>query len=312
MVLDMIAVMYHYVRPGTTKPPYTYYYLALDDFRKQLDFFEDQHHLINRETFIKWYAGERTLPDDAVILTFDDGLRDHYEYVLPELRSRDLWGLFFCPGPIDDQALTVHRIHTLLGTVSASTLDEALRELVKPTDLRSGTVSKYEQMYSVYDSDEAMKRVKRTLNFFLPYESLTTVLTRLEHRFVADPIDPSEFYLSPEEINTMADHGMLMGGHTISHRVLSRLSPDQQREEIGGSLEYIRDATNSQPITSFSFPYGGAETYDQSTKSALEDEGCDIAFTTTSGEITDEGLHQSPLELPRKDCNEFPHGSASR
>ena len=34
----MKAVMYHYIRPGVKDLPY-FRYLALDDFRRQLDYF---------------------------------------------------------------------------------------------------------------------------------------------------------------------------------------------------------------------------------------------------------------------------------
>jgi peptidoglycan/xylan/chitin deacetylase (PgdA/CDA1 family) len=308
----MRALTYHYVRPGTDRPPYEYYYLDLDDFRRQLDHLDDAYDLIDRQHFLDCVAGDRSPPDDAVVLTFDDGLIDHYEYVLPELQTRGLWGLFFVPGPIGDDALAVHRVHTLLGTTPAAAVAEALAEVVDPADVREGRREQFEQMYESSSSGEAVTRIKRTLNYLLPYDRVPEVLTALEERFPGGGVDPSDLYMSPEEVGALVDAGMVVGGHTVTHRVLSRLSAAEQRSEIERSLAYIDRAAGDQPIRSFAYPYGTAETFDGDTLAGLREGGCDIAFTTESAPITARTLTETPLRVPRQDCNEFPHGEASR
>lgn len=308
----MRAIMYHYVRPGPSSPPFEYYYLHLDDFRRQLDHLASEYELIDRETFLNCVAGERPPPENAVILTFDDGLVDHYEHVLPELQASGLWGLFFVLGPIENDALSVHRVHTLLGTVPAEDVDEALAEVVDSAEIRDGRTKEFERMYAESDSDEATTRIKRTLNYFLPYERVPDVLNALEERFPEARFDPDELYLAPEQIQALADAGMLIGGHTVTHPALSRLSPAEQRAEIDGSIAYAEDAAGDQPIRSFAYPYGTNETFDDATLAALREADCDVAFTTEPGDISARTLESTPLRLPRHDCNEFPHGDASR
>jgi peptidoglycan/xylan/chitin deacetylase (PgdA/CDA1 family) len=308
----MRAVMYHYVRPGTDAPPYEYYHLDLADFRRQLDHFDETYDLIDREHFLDCVAGERPPPEDAVVLTFDDGLIDHYEHVLPELRARGLWGLFFVPGPIDDDALAVHRVHTLLGTTPATAVAEALAAMVDPADVRAGRREEFERMYESSSSDEAVTRVKRTLNYFLPYDRVPEVFDALEERFPVASVDPTDLYLSPEQVGALSDAGMLVGGHTVTHRVLSRLSPDEQRSEVERSLSYVERVASDQPIRSFAYPYGTAETFDDASLAALRESDCDVAFTTEPGAVTADALAETPLQLARRDCNEFRHGEASR
>ena len=79
----MKAVMYHYVRPDASNPPW-YYHLDIEDFRAQLDYFEDEYGFVDRDAFLAAARG-RADPPEGVILTFDDGLRDHYKWVFPEL-----------------------------------------------------------------------------------------------------------------------------------------------------------------------------------------------------------------------------------
>ena len=54
---------------------------------------------------------------DGVLLTFDDGLRDHRDFVLPVLRERGLFGVFYvASGPaITGRILDVHKVHLVLG-----------------------------------------------------------------------------------------------------------------------------------------------------------------------------------------------------
>jgi len=56
-------------------------------------------------------------PSSGVILTFDDGLRDHYKYVFPKLKEHNLWGIFYIStAPFHNKKLIdVHRIHMLVG-----------------------------------------------------------------------------------------------------------------------------------------------------------------------------------------------------
>src|SRR5678816_4171615 len=95
--VDLTVMMYHYVRDpgdaaeaGSGIPG-----LSVERLAAQLD------ELAQRHTFVSWpqvrgtLIGEKLLPANACLLTFDDGLRDHYLNVFPLLRARGLSGLFF-------------------------------------------------------------------------------------------------------------------------------------------------------------------------------------------------------------------------
>ena len=307
----MRAVMYHYVRPNTDRPPYEYYYLDLDDFRRQLDYFEETYELIDRDTFLSYLEGDATPASEDAILTFDDGLRDHYEWVLPELQERNLWGLFFVSGPIKDTLLPVHRIHSMLGRADPKDLAAALDDIVDRSDVRDGRIDEFRRMYSQNDSTGSVQRFKRTLNYLVPYDRLPGIFDELEDRVSgARRIDPTEFYMTRDQVAELSDAGMLVGGHTVSHPVLSRLSTDSQREEIHQSLEFVRDVADP-PVRTFAYPYGGTEVFTETTIEILQTADCDIAFTTEAGDISPDVLRTTPLTVPRRDCNEYEHGSAS-
>ena len=84
--------MYHYVRPISQNYPY-FKNLDIETFKRQLDYFEDEYGFISKEDY--FYAIKNRKKIDGVVLSFDDGLKDHYLHVLPELKKRNLWGTFY-------------------------------------------------------------------------------------------------------------------------------------------------------------------------------------------------------------------------
>ncbi|MFC7135312.1 MULTISPECIES: polysaccharide deacetylase family protein [Salinibaculum] len=307
----MQAVMYHYVRPNTDQPPYEYYYLDLEDFRRQLDYFEEEYGFVGRETFLSCLNGETGSTGEGIILTFDDGLRDHHEWVLPELRRRGLWGLFFISGPLQKHLLPVHRIHSILGTVDHKELIDVYEDIVDESDITDAGVEEFGEIYSEYDSAERTQRFKRGLNYLVPYDRLPAIFEELNDRVAGTTqVDPAEFYMTREQLRELSEAGMLLGGHTVTHPALSRLSPEAQREEIHRSLEFIQDVADP-PVRTFAYPYGGSEMYNKTTVSILDKEDCDLAFTTEAGNFSPDDMQTAPLTLPRKDCNEYEHGEAS-
>ena len=154
----MTPVMYHYVRPGPGTLP-NYPYLALADFERQLDRFDDTLGLVGREAFERWVGGAAA--PSGFLLTFDDGLRDHVDFVLPVLRRRGLFGLFYVPSaPLTDGVvLDVHKLHLALGRVGGSALLDRLE--VRYPWLRGETTEADVRHYATQTSDLQSKRVSR-------------------------------------------------------------------------------------------------------------------------------------------------------
>ena len=306
------ALMYHYVRPTMEAPPYGYYHLPLESFRSQLDHLQAEYDLLSKERFFACVRGERTPPEDAAVLTFDDGLKDHHRWVLPELERRDLWGVFFVPtGPlVDGRRLPVHRIHTLAGAVPGDRLVERLLSVLREEGVFDPDAGEEEDMYGDRETPEQVRTFKRILNQEVPYRALDGVLDRLEASFpdAGVAVDTEELYLTADEVADLDDAGMTVGAHSISHRILSRLPDDEQRAEIVDSKDYLESLTDG-PVRAFAYPYGTPGTYDDETVRIVEEE-FDAAFTTEERVATAEALEHRPLRLPRFDCTAFPHGES--
>lgn len=307
----MKIVMYHYVRPDPVGLPY-FRYLHVDDFRLQLDSLAASGRLISREEFSAAAEGG-PVPEDAIVLTFDDGLTDHARWVFPELQARGMWGMFFVPsGPyVTGELLDVHRTHMILGYWGGPAAMAALQEVLIPAMIHPERAQAFAELaYIDQDNDTATTAFKRTLNYFMRAEYKDQVLGALMQRFGVDEQRMvGEFYMSPDDMRSMAQAGMVFGAHSVSHPVLSTLSPEAQDREIGDSFAFVEEAAGRLDRRYFCYPYGLKNTFSEDTFAALTRNRCDLAVSVdprpvTTGDIRDK------FDIPRFDCNLFPHGKA--
>ena len=309
----MRVVTYHYVRPAVDRPPWGYYRLDLAAFRAQLDYLTSRFDVLDSARTLAVVRGERTPPDDGLVMTFDDGLVDHCEWVLPELRSRGLSAVFFVPtAPLDGRTLSVHRVHALLGRRPATAVHDALLAELADSEvtLFPGRSDDYGTKGGHAPPSESAAAVKRLVNYRLPADVAASVLAGVERRLDAPAPDASAYYLSATDLRALVDAGMLVGAHSVSHRVLADLAPAVQRAEIRDSFDRLDALFGGLDVRLFAYPFGGPETYTEVTRSILVDCGCDAAFTTVSGRLTG-GAVTDRYALPRRDCNDFAHGDAS-
>lgn len=309
-MLSMKAIMYHYVRPDNPKHPY-FRHLHLDNFIRQLDYFGNEFGFIDQCTFLECLESNR--PADGVILTFDDGFKDHYRYVLPELRKRNLWGIFYIPTApyFDKYLLDVHRIHLLLGTYGGKIIGERIRNQINDNMLSHEHIDEFHKLtYTKQTNDSSTEYVKRMLNYFIDYRYRAEVIDQLMSDFYPDEealID--EYYMSPQELKCMISEGMTIGSHTVSHPVMSKLEPQEQNNEIKTSFENLEAMIGPLNTRTFCYPYGGFHTFTTETESLLHQHNVRFSFNVESRDIAASDLRSRSQALPRYDCNEFPHGS---
>ena len=124
--------MYHYVREFN--PEFSNFkYLDVNNFQNQLDFLEKEYGFVDKNDWnnIIHNINTKELPK-GVILTFDDAMSCHYEYVFRILKQRKLWGIFFVPTMpyTSNEILDVHKIHLLCGKFDGNKLLKKCIELV--------------------------------------------------------------------------------------------------------------------------------------------------------------------------------------
>ena len=303
--------MYHYVRIYDPSLPY-FRFLDIDNFRKQLDYFRDNFGFVTKK---EWLAAVEQKNIDNVkgkiILTFDDAMSCHWEFVFPELQKRNLWGLFYVPTqPYQTgEMLDVHKIHVLCGTFSGEDLLFCLQKHVTEDMVPDAKRREFRQnTYKKQFNYGGVTEFKRILNYFVNYDYRPYLISKVSDEFRVN-YDEESFYVSADKLVEMEKFGNIIGSHTNTHPVMSKLSYADQKIEIIDSFKYLKNAGFSSPKT-YCHPYGGFYSFNNSTVEILESEDVKFSFNVESRIISASEFTNSNQCLPRFDCNEFPHGKA--
>lgn len=308
----MKAIMYHYVREHSEALPY-FRFLDVRNFRKQLDFFGATYGFV---TFGEWcrFLNDGSMPsaEGKVLLTFDDALSCHFRYVFPELKARGLWGIFYIPTSpyMDGKALDVHRIHLLCGAFQGNQLLEYALSIISDDMISSDIPEAFDKRtYSIQANYDGVSEFKRLMNYFIDYRYRSEIIDAISRKFDFR-FDVSSFYLTPSQIQEMASNNMLIGSHTRTHPVMSRLSASDQSSEIGSSFAFLSSICKLTLCT-YCHPYGGFHSFNDDTIRLLNECQVDFSFNVENREVNRQDQLEARQFLPRFDCNQFQFGRAS-
>lgn len=296
-----LVVMYHYVRDAEQTVFPSLKALRRSEFAAQLDWLAATRRPVDYSAFERWNSAAH---DGTFLLTFDDGVIDHYVTAFPALRARGWGGVFFLAGGALADAprmLNVHRTQFLLAALGAERFAEAVAAEARPDDTGSALGHRRE----VYRYDDAPDlAAKHRLNYEMPMAEADRVLATLFERHLGDEgAFARELYLTRDMIREMADAGMTFGFHTEAHPVLSRLDRQSQARETARGVGLIRELTGQRGVP-FCYPYGHVHTYNADTLAVLDEAGYSVAFTTAR-RIARPGQDQR-LEIPRIDTRDLP------
>ncbi|HHQ4748537.1 TPA: polysaccharide deacetylase family protein [Aeromonas veronii] len=99
--------------------------------------------------------------------------------------------------------------------------------------------------------------------------------------------------MSGEQVKALAASGHVeIGGHTLTHPRLSKLTPEQQAHEIQENKRQL-EALLGHPLLSFAYPYGDMN---ESAKEQAIAAGYRFAVATNSGP---KAMHQDPFKIRR-------------
>ena len=308
----MKVIMYHYIRNFDKDYPF-FRFLDIENFRKQLNFFEDNFGFVTR---LEWDNIVNNKKIDSaegkILLTFDDAVQCHYEFVLPELQNRGIWGIFFVPTlPYEHyKGLDVHRIHLLCGAYKGIDLLKVLLEIYDEDMISDKKIKEFrEDTYKNQSNSEGVTRFKRILNYFVSYEYRESLIDELFKIFGAS-FDFNRFYVSKENLKKIYDCGNIIGSHTVNHPVMSKLKLAEQKIEIKNSFNFVK-SIDCLKEKIYCHPYGGFHSFNKDTLDILKKEKVKYAFNVEPRDLRNKDLSDSPFTLPRYDCNKFPFGSAS-
>lgn len=307
--------MYHYVREGNPRFPY-FRYLSIHNFKQQLDYFDKEFGFVEYEDLKAVMAGNGDFSKlkNKVILTFDDGFTDHYEYVFPELEKRNLFGVFYIPTGVysDNKPLDVHRIQYLMGKVGAQRLLAYISPFIDKHMLNQTEMEIFNgATYKLQNNDKYTQEFKKIFNYYIKYEFRTELLDKLVLEFSSDDEIMEDLYMPIAHLREMKANKMIIGSHSVNHRVFSKLAEHEQHKEIHDSFAFLDQHIGKSELKTFCYPYGGYHTFTDYTETILSQMECAFSFNVEQRDVLEKDLSERPQALPRYDCNQFKFGESS-
>lgn len=301
--------MYHYTRDLKHSRYPEIKGLDQSLFRQQIEFMKDNFDIVTMEQVIDAVEGKFSLPNKALLLTFDDGYIDNYTFAFPILEEYGVQGSFFIPSKTftTHQLLDVNKVHYILASTDIKTLVGDLKERM---DYYRGQEYDYpptDDLWNEYAIDNRFDGkdvifVKRILQTVLPEKLRNQISSDLFERYVCISEEQLayELYMTEEQIRTMKRHGMFIGCHGYDHYWLGNISQKQMEHDISMALDIIDEFIDRRHWV-MNYPYGN---YSQAVLDYIRSQGACVGLTTEVrvAEIEKDNV----LTLPRLDCNDFP------
>ena len=306
----LTVVMYHYVRDRSRTRYPGLNVRSVEEFEGQLDYITRHYRVCGMEDVRAAARGDRGLPPNACLLTFDDGFRDHFTTVFPRLAERGLPGCFYPPVAAVEarRVLDTHKIQIILAAAPeparvAHRLLELIEEHRAQWELPSGDVL-YRQYAQAgrFDGPEVIF-TKRVLQRGLPEPVRAAITGRLfeEHAGADEATVAQELYMDLAQLRAMVRAGMEVGGHGADHVWLDSLSRVEQAHEIERTTAFLARVYGRPPAGwAMCYPFGA---YNADTLDLLPGAGCVLGLTTRVDLVPD---LRTPLELGRLDTNDLP------
>lgn len=291
----LLVVTYHRIRENDPPPDFMFddetFSCSAAQFDAQVGALTRLRRVVSLDHVLEALRGGRALPDNATLITFDDGARDNYDLALPILRKHGATAVFFIPTLMLTERRTGwwDTVAYLLKSAPSGRYEVKFAGLTVPVDLTSP--------YNVRESIKAVQRGVKSLDSLVYDDFFERVAAATGGRMPTAEEQSSQI-VTPAQLREMAASGMDIGGHSHTHRILSQLSEDEQRHELAHSKRLL-EAVIDAPVRSIAYPVGGEGHYTRRTKEIAKEAGYECAFNfRLPGRFADLGP-VDPFDIPR-------------
>jgi peptidoglycan/xylan/chitin deacetylase (PgdA/CDA1 family) len=262
-------------------------------FREQLRLLKRCYNVVSPAQVRDWFVDGKDLPERAVLLTCDDGLKNTLTDMLPILRQENLTCLFFVLGlsaaePV--RTLWYEDLYRLLLAAPAGSyeLEQLQFAFTLPLQRRSVWWSLVRKL-SQFEAAHLEEHIETVRAYFgLP--------DRWHTNLASNEAERRRFsLLTVNELRQFSSLGMSIGSHTLTHPVLSQQGSESAWREMSESRTVLQKAIG-KPVWALAYPFGGAESVGAREMQMAEQAGFECAFMNTGGGF---GASQPRYALPR-------------
>ena len=257
-----------------------------ETLRRQLQFLKAHYNVIRPEDFRAWIEQGKQLPPRAVLVTCDDGLLNTLTDMLPVLQSESVPCLFFVTGASCSDKPGMLWYEELYFLIRARPLDGPGLQLPSEEGTEPSGSFQARWWNTVRRASRLDTRARADWMGLVRSHCGGTPVLRSEKRWRL---------VNLAELKALAEAGMTIGAHTLSHPVLSLCSDEEARREIQESKNDIERALG-RPVWAFAYPFGNASTIGQRELGLAQEAGFACAFLNVEHWRTGAA---NPFALPR-------------
>jgi peptidoglycan/xylan/chitin deacetylase (PgdA/CDA1 family) len=262
--------------------------ITIECFRAQLRMLKQHYNVISPDRFRAWLQGTEDLPERAVLITCDDGLLNNLTVMAGVLKEEGLQCMFFAIG------LSLEPAPKMLWYVELYLMLMACRTQTLPFEWNGVEVPAIE-------SEPEMRRAQwlRFIADLSPFDALQRAefLQKAQHcwelasdwrtQYLNDPLLSQRFQvLSAADVRHLADAGMTIGAHTLSHPELCRQAEELARREIGDCRSKLANCTG-RAVWSLAYPFGNPGAVAEREFRLAQEAGYECAFMNISGKVAE-------------------------
>jgi peptidoglycan/xylan/chitin deacetylase (PgdA/CDA1 family) len=292
------AITYHGVLPEGYRvcdPQQDGSLVTAENFRSQLRLLKECYRVVWPEQVRDWAVDGKALPELAILLTCDDGLRNGLTSMTPILREENLSCLFFVLGSSvaeNAQMLWYEELYLLMLAARAGhysfDFPGVTVELVDRTRRRLAWWNLVKKL-SQYDQGARIRFIETARLEFELSEGWNAGCWNSEAQRQRFSL------LTGDELRQLVDLGMSIGSHTLNHPILSQQTSHEVWKEISESRGLLEKAVG-KPVWALAYPFGDPASVTTREMQMAEQAGFQCAFMNVGGGF---GAQLPRFALPR-------------
>lgn len=277
--METLIINFHYIRNKKNKYD-GIHPVSINQFNKILAKLKrEKYNFISPKDFMTPDINHKK---KHVMLTFDDGLKDHFR-IIKILEKYKIKGLFFiCSKPFKNKALDVHLIHYIRSITSSKYLFEfLLKKFPKQIKILEKQKKKICKFYT-YDT-EKNAIIKYFFNFVVKKKILEKVIAEL---FKTKKLSTKKFlqktYMNEKDLKILMKNGHYLGLHGHSHNPLNKIN-QKINNDLDKNKKILTKITGIIRFKFFAYPYGRNHALPKNLKKFQEKQKIEFCFTMNKG-----------------------------
>jgi peptidoglycan/xylan/chitin deacetylase (PgdA/CDA1 family) len=268
------VLLFHGVLPDADTSPFnaTGKFISPRRLRSYLTRIARTFRIISIEDLISRLREKRET-SNVMVITFDDGYANVHTHALPLLCEMELpFSVFVTTGLVGTKTvLWTDMVEYAVSKTSETVLPRG----VLPHD------AKLDGPAARRDAIALVKNALKDLSAAAVAERMALLREVLRTPPDAPELDDVRF-LSEEQIKDMVRRGVVFGGHSVTHPILSRETPDRIRSEVRGCKSALEAFTGGR-VEYFAYPNGRRQDFNDTVKRELKEAGFCASLTTIHG-----------------------------